>query len=125
MKIYNINITNKNNHLDKQRNIEMSAYNKNNNHVLLNPLACDTISFGKKSSNKVPLINNDSNLVYIGKAYGNWRNSTKKEDHDYIFTYLIDFNYLLRNYKTEDASFIENLSSSIEKYLEELTGNCE
>lgn len=64
MKIYNINITNKNDHLDKQRNIAKPMCNKNNNHVLLNPLACDTISFGKKSSNKVPLINNDSNLIY-------------------------------------------------------------
>lgn len=62
MKIYNVNLISKNNYLDKNKKIENSTINKTISPI--SPILCDTISFGKQSSNKIPLINNDSNLIY-------------------------------------------------------------
>lgn len=58
----------------------------------------------------------DNNLVYIGNANISWREDGHKEDYDYIHTFLIDFNYLLNNYKKEDEEMIRELCATIEAY---------
>lgn len=59
----------------------------------------------------------DNNLIYLGYADVDWRE--KKNEYDFIYTFCIDFNHLLRNYKCSDCEVIENLCESIEKQLEE------
>ncbi len=60
---------------------------------------------------------NNGDLVYFGYARVDWREEKFKE-YDYIYTYGIDFNYLLRNYKKTDTNLIEILCASIENQLE-------
>lgn len=62
---------------------------------------------------------NDSNLLYIGKAYVSWRSKEEKKPHDYIYTFLIDFNYLLNHYKEDEKEYIETLCDVINKKLED------
>lgn len=59
----------------------------------------------------------DNELAYIGSAHVNWRDSDNEEDYDTIYTYLLDFNYLLRNYLKNDE-LIDVLCTSIEKQIE-------
>lgn len=58
----------------------------------------------------------DDNLVYIGKAYVNWRNE-KKQEHDYIFAFMIDFNFLLKNYNSRNMMFIERICNHVNNIL--------
>lgn len=58
---------------------------------------------------------NDSNLVYFGKAYVDWRN--QQIDHDYIYSFMIDFNFLLRNYKIDDSSYINTVCDYINQCI--------
>lgn len=58
----------------------------------------------------------DSNLVYIGEGYVDWTDSTNKKDHERIFAFLIDFNYLLNNY-TGKANVLGHLASKINELL--------
>lgn len=39
------------------------------------------------------------------------------QDHDYIFGYFIDFNYLLVNYKNKGKNDLNDIYSNIEKKL--------
>lgn len=64
----------------------------------------------------------DDNLVYFGYAYVDWR-TDNKEDYDYIHTFGIDFNYLLRNYNLHDYKLINNLILSIEDRLKFIKEN--
>lgn len=66
----------------------------------------------------------DDNLVYFGYAYVDWR-TDNKEDYDYIHTFGIDFNYLLRNYNLLDYKLINNLILSIEDRLKFIKENKE
>lgn len=61
-------------------------------------------------------IYDDSNLVYIGEGYVDWTDSTNKKDHERIFAFLIDFNYLLNNY-TGKANVLGHLASKINELL--------
>lgn len=56
------------------------------------------------------------NLVYLGYATVDWRE--KMKEYDYIYTFCIDFNYLLRNYKNKDDKLIQKLCEFIEKQIE-------
>ena len=42
----------------------------------------------------------------------------KVEDYDFIYTFGIDFNYLLRNYKAADTKMIAELCASIEEKVQ-------
>ena len=59
----------------------------------------------------------DDNLLYVGFAEGDWRDSSNPNDHDKIYTYLVDFNYLLNNYGGSDNSIINELCKDIEKRI--------
>lgn len=59
----------------------------------------------------------DGDLAYIGEAHVDWRNDKSKTDYDNIYAYLIDFNYLLRNYKRADYQIIHELCQSIENKI--------
>ena len=59
---------------------------------------------------------NDSNLVYIGEGYVDWKDKSKKRDHERIFLFLIDFNYLLNNY-SKSTKVLHNLVSKIDELL--------
>ena len=59
----------------------------------------------------------DGDLAYIGEAHVDWRNDENKTDYDNIYAYLIDFNYLLRNYKRVDYQIIDELCQSIESKI--------
>lgn len=58
----------------------------------------------------------DENLLYVGYAEGDWRE--KKSAHDKVYTYLIDFNYLLNNYNTSGNDMTLSLCRDIESRLE-------
>lgn len=59
----------------------------------------------------------DGDLAYIGEAHVDWRNDENRTDYDNIYAYLIDFNYLLRNYKRVDYQIIDELCQSIESKI--------
>lgn len=59
----------------------------------------------------------NDNLYYVGEAHAEWRN-TREKPHERIFTFLIDFNYLLQNYLKADSSDIDILCKKIDEYLE-------
>ena len=60
---------------------------------------------------------NDGNLAYFGYAHADWRTDDGYKDYDHIYTYGIDFNYLLKNYKRADITMINELYKSIEDKL--------
>ncbi|WP_281518342.1 LlaJI family restriction endonuclease [Thomasclavelia cocleata] len=62
-------------------------------------------------------------LVYLGKAYGKWDIQDKLDTHNYIFTFLIDYNYLLLNYNKHDSKNIEKLCERVESLLADLGFN--
>lgn len=64
---------------------------------------------------------NDGNLAYFGQAYTDWRNVNQQEDYEKVYAFGIDFNYLLRNYKTVDTDIINNLCNVIEEKIKEQT----
>ena len=57
----------------------------------------------------------DGNLLYVGYAEGDWRE--KISDHDRVYTYLIDFNYLINNYNTSESETTLSLCRDIESRL--------
>lgn len=62
---------------------------------------------------------NDDNLAYIGEAFVNWRDSKSKQEHERIFTFLIDFNFLLNSYQSKDIDYISVLISQIDDLLKD------
>lgn len=58
----------------------------------------------------------DSNLVYIGEGYVDWTDTSNKKDHERIFAFLIDFNYLLNNY-TQRTNVLLDLTNKIDELL--------
>ncbi|WP_285945575.1 LlaJI family restriction endonuclease [Dubosiella newyorkensis] len=72
----------------------------------------------KKDNNLIRYLND--NLVYIGFADVDWRSDLNMEDYDNIFSYCIDFNYLLRNYRAPDHKMINSLCDSIEHRILEM-----
>lgn len=65
-------------------------------------------------------LDDDKNIAYIGYAIGEWRNTKKKTDYDRIYTFLIDFNYLLNNYNKNENDEIICLCNKIEKLIKEI-----
>lgn len=98
-----INITRLNN---GKRNAFILPYNKE-------------LEIFKNDQNIIRCINDD--LVYFGFANVDWR--TDKEDYDYIHTFGIDFNFLLRNYNSAETDKIVELCDIIESEVEELKNN--
>lgn len=73
----------------------------------------------KEFNDNVSIIKyHDGDLAYIGEAHVDWRKEESKTDYDRIYAYLIDFNYLLRNYKRADYDLIKKLCDSIEDKIE-------
>lgn len=64
----------------------------------------------------------DSNLVYIGEGYVDWTDVANKKDHERIFAFLIDFNYLLNHY-TAKNKMLGNLATKIDSLLEKDINN--
>lgn len=60
---------------------------------------------------------NDSNLVYFGYAYVDWRDDEDFQDYDNIYAFGIDFNYLLNNYKNPDYAIINQFCKVIEENI--------
>lgn len=60
---------------------------------------------------------NDSNLVYFGYAYVDWRDDEDFQDYDNIYAFGIDFNYLLNNYKNPDYEIINQFCKVIEENI--------
>lgn len=60
---------------------------------------------------------NDSNLVYFGYAYVDWRDDEDFQDYDNIYAFGIDFNYLLNNYKNPDYEIINQFCEVIEENI--------
>ncbi|WP_418439242.1 LlaJI family restriction endonuclease [Catenibacterium sp.] len=60
---------------------------------------------------------NDSNLVYFGYAYVDWRDDEDFQDYDNIYAFGIDFNYLLNNYKNPDCEIINQFCKVIEENI--------
>lgn len=61
---------------------------------------------------------NDGNLAYFGQAYTDWRDEGRQKDYERVYAFGIDFNYLLRNYRTADTDMIEKLCTVIENKIE-------
>ena len=62
---------------------------------------------------------NEGNLVYFGQAYTDWRDGGQPKDYEKVYAFGIDFNYLLRNYRTIDTDIINNLCTVIEERIKE------
>ena len=60
---------------------------------------------------------NDSNLVYFGYAYVDWRDNEDFQDYDNIYAFGIDFNYLLNNYNKPDYEIINQFCEVIEENI--------
>lgn len=81
-------------------------------------------------NNDYDYLDKDKNLAYIGYAEGKWRNEEQvkgeqenkeqAKDHDKIYTFLIDFNYLLNNYNKKENKEINSLCDKIEDLIENL-----
>ena len=68
-----------------------------------------------KNDPNIIYFNNDE-LGYIGYAYVDWRKESKYEYvHDKIHTFVIDFNYLLRQYKKDNKKLIGEMCDLFEK----------
>lgn len=74
-----------------------------------------------KNDPNIIKLDEDGNLSYVGEAYAGWRNGDKQENHERIFTFLIDFNHLLENYKYPDSKNINNLCNAIDDLLNNKT----
>lgn len=85
----------------KVRNVFILPYNKKNEKFVNDP-------------NIEKIV--DENLVYIGKAFVDWRNNEARYDHDFIYTFMIDFNYLLKNY-LKDNRYILAMCEYINKLI--------
>ena len=60
---------------------------------------------------------NLNNMNYIAYAVGDWRNIMDMKDYDYIFTFSIDLNFLLNNYKKNLTIYIEWMCNEITVHL--------
>ena len=58
----------------------------------------------------------NSNLVYVGEGYVDWTDTKNKKDHERIFLFLIDFNYLLNNYDANN-NILKSMVESIHDRL--------
>ena len=62
-----------------------------------------------------------TDFIYIGKAYTNWRKGTRS--HESIHVFLIDFYFLLKNYRNYEVTFIDDLIAVIDKEIKEVNNN--
>lgn len=92
--------------LTKIRNVFILPYNK-----MLPTFHLDI------NSEKKRVLKDD--IIYIGEASVNCRDNYRVEDYDRIFTFLIDFNYLLRSYRKREDLCINNLTAKVESSLKE------
>lgn len=66
-----------------------------------------------KYGNDAIMLDKQRNLAYIGFATSSWRKND--DDHTYVFSFLIDFNYLLNNYQKKNDNETLILFDAIEK----------
>lgn len=59
----------------------------------------------------------DHNFAYIGEAFVNYRNTNDPQSYDRIFTFMIDFNYLLKNHNMQETIYIDQLCNKINEIL--------
>ena len=75
----------------------------------------------KNEFSSIEYLDKNRNLAFIGYCTGNWRTQYKSdrklEEYEYVFTFLIDFNYLLMNYH-KDNKDIEKMFDKIEETLQ-------
>lgn len=71
----------------------------------------------KFADDKNVQFSNDKNLAYIGKAIVNYRSKEEIQDWDNIYTFMIDFNFLLNNYMRKDSRYILSLEKKIRELL--------
>lgn len=69
-----------------------------------------------KYGNDAIMLDKQRNLAYIGFATSSWRKND--DDHAYVFSFLIDFNYLLNNYQKKNDNETLILFDAIEKKLD-------
>lgn len=104
-----------------QKQITYGDYIKHN----LYPSAKIRSSFILPYNKELPIFKNDTNnikycdgnLSYIGEAYVSWRNKEDRYDYDRIFTFLIDFNFLLNNYNRGNLTYVEMICNEINTLL--------
>lgn len=59
----------------------------------------------------------NENISYIGYAYVNWREDGTVKEYDHIYTFMLDFNYLLRNYQKDENRSRKVLCDFIEELI--------
>lgn len=69
-----------------------------------------------KYGNDAIMLDKQRNLAYTGFATSSWRKND--DDHTYVFSFLIDFNYLLNNYQKKNDNETLILFDAIEKKLD-------
>lgn len=69
-----------------------------------------------KYGNDAIMLDKQRNLAYIGFATSSWRKND--DDQTYVFSFLIDFNYLLNNYQKKNDNETLILFDAIEKKLD-------
>lgn len=59
-------------------------------------------------------LDTDNNLQYLGYASTEWRKDSDKKYYDYIYTFLIDMNFLLCNYNKKNTIYTKLIIEKIE-----------
>lgn len=63
----------------------------------------------------------NSNIVYIGEGYIDATNKNDEKDYERIFAFMIDFNYLLKNYKKSNDTLtilVDKINELLERKSE-------
>lgn len=78
----------------------------------------------KNESSSIEYLDKNRNLAFIGYCTGNWKTQYENDKnlnhyYKYIFTFLIDFNHLLLNYKKDNKDILD-LFDKVEKLLQNM-----
>lgn len=93
---------------DRIRNIFILPFNK------------ELDIFYNNSDYKLESLDKDNNIQYLGYAFTEWRGDSTKKTYDYIYTFLIDMNYLLCNYDKTNTNATYLIITKIEKLASKL-----
>lgn len=101
---------------DMQKQITYGDYIRNNlggkvKNIFMLPYNSKVIS--SKFSELLDNLDDSGNFAYIGFAKVNWTDKSNFHEHYYIYTFLIDFNFLLTSYQFGNSKYLELLCAKV------------
>lgn len=76
-----------------------------------------SVFYNEDYSYKLDSLDEDNNIQYLGYAFTEWRGNSVKKPYDYIYTFLIDMNYLLCNYNKINTHTTKLMIEKIEELI--------